>query len=101
MFHEIKEFIQSKKTIREASSSKSRKQLRIYQESFTELKNADKARKQQETLSIQSKKTTHILSRTYYKIKEFIQSKKTTRETFSFKARKQHRIYQERITKLK
>ena len=48
MFHEIKEFIQSKKTIREASSSKARKQLRIYQESFTELKNADKARKQQE-----------------------------------------------------
>ena len=48
MFHEIKEFIQSKKTIREASSSKSRKQLRIYQESFTEFKNADKAWKQQE-----------------------------------------------------
>ena len=70
-----------------------------------------KARRQQEkplhtkqennkrNLYIQSKKTTQNLSRILYKIKELIQSKKTSREIFSFKARKQLWIYQECITK--
>jgi len=51
MYHKIKEFIQSKKTTRETretSSLKARKQLSIYQEDYIELKNAYKARKQQE-----------------------------------------------------